>query len=570
MIRIITIIFLLLFVLSCDNNTENKIYVAATTDVHGVIFGKDPASGNEARYSMSKAAGYFRSLDSKKLILLDNGDNLQGSPSVYYYNFEDTLVDHLWPRVLNYLDYDALTVGNHDIEAGHSVYDRIRSEYNAPMLAANAVSTVTGEPYFTPYTIIRQDGFKIAVMGLITPGVPGWLPEILYSGIEFEDMVISARKWMPVILEEDPDIVIGLFHSGWNESYGGGDIGSFKNENASLSVAREVPGFDLIFIGHDHDLMNDFLVTDTGDSVLIIDGGSHARFISLAEIQFSGNKDPEIISIKGSSVRTDTLQLNKDFEDHFKGDYKIISEYINRPIGYLDRTISSRESYFGDSDFMDLIHQVQMQTSNADVSFAAPLSFDVKIDSGILRVNDMFNLYRFENMLYTMQLSGEEIDRYLEYSSSMWFSTLTAGENRILKYQDGSNNMLQNRYYNFDSASGIEYSVDLRKEDGQKVEISGFSDGRAFYADSLYSVALNSYRGNGGGGHLERGCGLSKEEIKERIIRSTDKDLRYYMIKWIENTDTIRIESDNNWKLIPEKIIDNLSETEIIGLFNRE
>ncbi len=544
--------------------------MAATTDLHGVIFGHDPATGNEARYSMSKVASYLSNFSSKELLLLDNGDNLQGTPSVYYYNFEDTSTSHLWPRVLNYLNYDAITVGNHDIEAGHSVYDRIRTEYNAPMLAANAVNTQNGEPYFTPYTIVRQNGYKIAVLGLITPGVPGWLPEILYSGIEFEDMVVSARKWMPVILEQNPDMVIGLFHAGWNEKYGGGDIGSFKNENASLAVAREVPGFDLIFIGHDHDLMNDFLVTEKGDSVLILDGGSHARFISLAEIEFSGKKDPKIISIKGSHIRTDTLAVSKDFEDQFKNDYSIISDYISRPIGYLDKTISSRESYFGDSDFMDLIHQIQMETSGADISFAAPLSFDVKIDSGELRVDDMFDLYRFENMLYTVRLSGQEIDKYLEYSSSMWFSTLTEGKNRILKYQDGSNNMLLNRYYNFDSAAGIDYTVDLRNEDGKKVQISGFSDGRAFYADSIYNVAMNSYRGNGGGGHLENGCNLSKEEINKRIVRSTVKDLRYYMMKWIEDIDTLRIETDKNWKLIPEKVIDGMVEAEIVGLFSRE
>lgn len=570
MIRSFSLLLLLSILLSCNNKNDNKIYVAATTDVHGVIFGMDPASGNEARYSMSKVATYLESQNNKNLVMLDNGDNLQGTPSVYYYNFEDTINSHLWPRVLNYLDYDAITVGNHDIEAGHDVYDRIRSEYKAPMLAANAVYKESGEPYFTPYTIIRQNGFKIAVLGLITPGVPGWLPEVLYSGIEFEDMVSSASKWMPRILEQNPDIVIGLFHAGWNENYGGGERGAYLNENASLSVAREVPGFDLIFIGHDHDLMNDFFVTDAGDSVLVLDGGSHSRFISVAEIEFSGRKDAEIVSIRGSHIKTDTLNISKDFEDNFSKDFKLVSDYISRPIGYLEKSISSRKSYFGDSEFMDLIHLIQMETSGADISFAAPLSFDVKIDSGTLVVNDMFDLYRFENMLYTLQLYGHEIDSYLEYSVSLWFNTLKHSGDMLLKYQEGSTTMLLNRYYNFDSASGIEYEVDLRRDDGNKVEIKKFSDGRTFYADSLYYVALNSYRGNGGGGHLERGCGLSKEDIKKRLISSTDKDLRYYMMKWIEKIDTIRIESDGNWKLIPENLIEARVEEEIFGLFKRE
>jgi 2',3'-cyclic-nucleotide 2'-phosphodiesterase/3'-nucleotidase len=247
-----------------------------------------------------------------------------------------------------------------------------------------------------------------------------------------------------------------------------------------------------------------------------------------------------------------------------------VSDYIGRPIGYLEKSISSRKSYFGDSEFMDLIHLIQMETSKADISFAAPLSFDVEIDSGTLVVNDMFDLYRFENMLYTINLYGHEIDSYLEYSVSSWFNTLKQSEDKLLKYREGSTSMLLNRYYNFDSASGIDYEVDLTRDDGRKVEIKQFSDGRKFYADSLYSVALNSYRGNGGGGHLERGCGLSKEDISKRLISSTDKDLRYYMMKWIEKIDSIRIESDSNWKLVPENLVEDRVEEEIVGLFKRE
>ena len=110
---------------------------------------------------------------------------------------------------------------NHDIEAGHDVYDRLVSEYNFPVLAANALDIKTGKPYFKPYVIIQKAGLKIAVFGLITPGVPGWLPPELYSGIEFKGMVETAQKWMPVIKNEKPDVIIGLFHAGWDDTYGG-------------------------------------------------------------------------------------------------------------------------------------------------------------------------------------------------------------------------------------------------------------------------------------------------------------------------------------------------------------
>ncbi len=91
---------------------------------------------------------------------------LQGQPTVYYYNFIDTLHPHLTSRVMNFMGYDAGTVGNHDIEAGPAVYNKVWEEFDFPWLAANAVSTGSGDPYFQPYTILEAGNKRIAVLGI--------------------------------------------------------------------------------------------------------------------------------------------------------------------------------------------------------------------------------------------------------------------------------------------------------------------------------------------------------------------------------------------------------------------
>jgi len=88
-------------------------------------------------------------------ILLENGDSLQGTPVVYYYNFEKTDGPHIWSQAVNYLGFDAVGVGNHDIEAGHTVYDKVFEEIQAPIVCANAVKP-DGTPYFTPYTVVEK------------------------------------------------------------------------------------------------------------------------------------------------------------------------------------------------------------------------------------------------------------------------------------------------------------------------------------------------------------------------------------------------------------------------------
>ena len=69
--------------------------------------------------------------------------------------------------------------------------------------------------YVKPYLILNREGVKVAVLGMITPAIPNWLTENLWSGLKFENMVTNARKWVKYLQEnEKPDVIIGLFHSG--------------------------------------------------------------------------------------------------------------------------------------------------------------------------------------------------------------------------------------------------------------------------------------------------------------------------------------------------------------------
>ena len=215
---LVKITFLLpLFLASSLFSQTVNIKIIETSDVHGAIVPYDFINEKESDGSLAQVHSYV--IEQKKpgnnVILLDNGDILQGDPSVYYYNYEDTTTAHILADAMNFMQYDAATVGNHDIETGHAVYDRFWKQIQFPWLAANAVNTETNEPYFTPYKIFEKEGVKIAVLGLITPAIPTWLPEILWNGMGFDDMIESAERWVEIIKEkENPDLLIGLFPFG--------------------------------------------------------------------------------------------------------------------------------------------------------------------------------------------------------------------------------------------------------------------------------------------------------------------------------------------------------------------
>jgi 2',3'-cyclic-nucleotide 2'-phosphodiesterase / 3'-nucleotidase len=573
-------LLIVLLLVSCAVTGKKNLSIVETTDVHGVILPHDFIENKDLKSSMASSFSYIKLIRKNReaMLLLDDGDNLQGQPEVYYYNFIDTVSPHFVAEVMNYMGYDAGTVGNHDIEAGHAVYDRLVKQYNFPLLAANAVDSKSGEPYFKPYRIIEKGGIKIAVFGMVTPAIPNWLPPQLYSGIEFRDMVETARKWMPVILGEKPDLVIGLFHSGWDKSEEKIVQTDNLNENGSAAVAYNVPGFDIIFNGHDHKLANEKVVNSAGDTVLILNGGSRSENLAEADITYgpARKKGKRNMKIEGKIIKVSDYKPDPEFLAKFSPENKIIDDYVNRTIGTSSTDISSRDAYFGPSAFVDMIHKIQLEITGADISFAAPLSFDVQINKGPITVGDMFKLYRFENMLYTMSLSGEEIKNYLEYSYAGWLNTMKGPDDLLLKLRVGkdgkpvlTNNKawFKNQSYNFDSAAGINYVVDVSKPEGSRVEIKGFSNGKPFEKNKMYKVAVNSYRGNGGGGHFTEGAGISKDELRKRLISSTDRDLRYFILKSIEEKKTINPEPLNNWKIIPEKWVEEAKNIEYPLLF---
>ena len=573
-------LLLLLLLVSCSVTGKKSISIFETTDVHGVILPYDFIEKEKMNVSMASSFNYIKQIRKKKdaTLLLDNGDNLQGQPEAYYYNYIDTVQPHFVSEAMNYMGYDAATVGNHDIEAGHGVYDRLIKNDNFPLLAANTVDIKSGKPYFKPYQIIEKNGIKIAVFGLVTPAIPNWLPPQLYSGIEFKDMVETAQHWMPVILNEKPDLVVGLFHSGWDRTDVKLQQTNNLTENGSAAVAYNVPGFDIIFTGHDHKVANEKFVNSAGDTILILNGGSRSEKLAEADITFASRKikGKKQMKITGRIINVADFKPDPEFITKFAAQYKIIDEYVNRSIGISLATITSRDAYFGSSAFVDMIHTIQLEITGADISFAAPLSFDVQISKGPITVGDMFKLYRFENMLYTMSLSGGEVQKYLEFSYSEWINTMKGPGDLLLKLHTGKDGKLTmtngkawfiNQPYNFDSAAGINYTVDVSKPEGARINITGFTDGRPFDKNKMYRVAVNSYRGNGGGGHFTEGAGIAKDELRKRLISSTNRDLRYYMLKAIESKKTINPAPLNNWKFIPDKWLKTAMPSEYTLLF---
>lgn len=536
-----------------------KLRIIETSDVHGCFFPYDFINRRPMKGSMARVSSYVKELRKtygENLLLFDNGDILQGQPTCYYCNYVNTDLENVAAKVINYLGYNAQIFGNHDVETGHAVYDKWIRDIKCPVLGANMIVTGTSKSYVPPYTIIVREGVKIAVLGMITPAIPNWLNESLWEGMHFQEMTSCARYWVEELKKtEKPDVIIGVFHSGKD----GGIKTPEYEEDASVRVAQEVPGFDLVLYGHDHTTHRDFVDNVEGKKVLCLDPSSNAINVCDAEITLTMKRGKvQFKQVRGEIVNVQDLPIDEEYMDYFKADIDSVNNFVNRKIGRFKKTIYTRDSYFGNSAFCDLIHQLQLQLTNADISFNAPLSFNSVIREGDIHVSDMFNLYRYENQLYVMELTGEEIRKHLEMSYDQWVNTMTSPDDHIMLLNDSVTDdnqrfMFKNLAFNFDSAAGIDYEVDVTKPNGQKVRILRMSNGEPFDEKKVYKVALNSYRGNGGGELLTKGAGIPQSELKKRTIFESEKDQRFYLMKEIEKVGVLDPQPGNNWKFVPEE-----------------
>ena len=548
---------------SMAQQKDITIKIVETSDVHGSFFPYDFITRKPKSGSMARVNTFVEDLRKKEgkenVYLLDNGDILQGQPISYYYNYVAPERTNIAASVLNYMGYDAATVGNHDIETGHSVYDKWFKELRFPILGANIINTRTNKPYILPYTVIKKkNGLKVCVIGMLTPAIPNWLKETIWSGLRFDEMVSCAKRTMEEVKKkENPDVIVGLFHSGWN----GGIKTPQYDEDASQKVAQEVPGFDVIFFGHDHTPHNTIEKNINGKDVICLDPANNAQKVALATLTLKpktikGKRSYVLTHTSGELVDVRNISPDKDFMQHFQPEIDSVKAWSEQVIGKFANTIYTKDCFFGNSAFNDLILDLELKITHADIAFNAPLQFNSAIKAGNVTVADMFSLYKYENQLCVMRLTGEEVRKHLEMSYDLWVNTMKSPDDHLLLLantrDDAQRLGFKNFSFNFDSAAGIDYVVDVTKPDGEKVHILRMSNGEPFDEHKWYTVAVNSYRANGGGELLTKGAGIARDSLKNRIIWESEKDQRHYLMEEIKKAGIMNPQPHNNWKFIPE------------------
>ncbi|MFF5182126.1 bifunctional metallophosphatase/5'-nucleotidase [Micromonospora sp. NPDC000316] len=546
-----------------------------TSDTHGNVYNWDyyrDAEYDDSRQNdigVAKLATLInqirRERRGKATLVLDAGDTIQGTPLATYYAKQEPITatgeKHPMARAMNIIDYDAVTLGNHEFNYGLPLLDLWIRQLGFPALAANAVNAKTGKPAFLPYVIKKVSlGFaaptlRVGILGLTNPGVAIWDRGNVEGRLRFDDMIATAAKWVPVMRARGADLVLISAHGGdsGTSSYGP----ELPNENPVALIAQQVPGIDAILFGHAHNEVVERFVTNerTGAQVLLSEPSKWGQRLTRMDFTLARERGRwTIIKKAASMLNTNTVVEDPKVLAAVRAQHQKTVAYVNQVVAQSTVELSAAESRYKDTPILDFINHVQTEvvdaalagTAYADLpvlSIAAPFSRTAVFPAGDVKIRDVAGLYVYDNTLEAVVLSGAEVRAYLEYSAK-FFRTLAPGA--PVDPEQISDPAVPD--YNYDVFSGLDYDIDISKPVGQRITRLVLPGTDTPVADNAqFVVAVNNYRRSGGGNFP----GIVKTQVYNE-----QQEIRQLLIDWAQANGTINPDDffQPNWRLVREGV----------------
>lgn len=463
-----------------------NITILGTADLHGRIYAYEYAID-----SVDKDAGLLKiqtlvkeeRANNDNIILMDMGDLTQDNSAEL---FNDDPV-HSMIAAVNYMDYDLWTIGNHQFNFEKSFTDNCIETFEGTALAAN-IYKEDGTRYVEPYKIFDFEGVKVAVVGLMPPHIEVWeaAAPSHFEGLTFTGTVEEAKKVVKE-LEGKYDVLIGSFHLGEDGEHG---------YEGAVAVAEACPEFDVIFMAHAHSKVNDKEV----NGVKLIEPGKYGWALAKADISvIKVNDEWAIKSIETSNLETYTVEEDVEMAAAFKYVHDISIADANTIVGEVTADFIERVDFITgeskvttmptsqveDTALIDLINEVQMFYTEADIASAATFTNNMNLVAGDFKKKDVAYIYKYPNTLMGVNITGENLKKYMEWSAS-YFNTYNPGDLTI----SFNENI---RGYNYDMFAGVDYVIDISEKAGSRIKNLTLN-GVEIVDDQVYKLAVNNYR----------------------------------------------------------------------------
>ncbi|MUO33895.1 bifunctional metallophosphatase/5'-nucleotidase [Enterococcus gallinarum] len=513
-----------------------QITFLETSDMHGYVYPTNFADDHDLAIGAAKVATKLKQLKAEAdgpVVMIENGDFIQGSPLSYYIAKSQHPVAEL-TKVINHMAYDVHVLGNHEFNYGLAYLQEAIASYQSPVLAANILNE-EGQPYFgKAYTILEKDGIKIAVLGLVTQYIPHWEQPATIKGMRFESIIQTAKKYVPE-LRKQADLVIVSYHGGFEKDLVTGEATELlTGENEGYELLQEVPGIDAFFTGHQHREIAAIV-----NGVPVVQPGYRGSQIGRIQLTIEKKEGQTVItdhqatlhSVAEVSADEAILAMIEPIETE-------LESWLDQPLGKVNgdmRITDPMQARIVEHPYVEFINRVQMAASGAEISGTALFNNEGKGFGTTITMRDVITNYIYPNTLAVVKVTGAELRLALEQTAN--YLAVEAGKivfNPVFIEP-------KPQYYNYDMYEGIDYTIDMNQPVGKRITRLLFHN-EPITPEQELEVVVNQYRAVGGGNYAMF--------TADKIVREIQVDMTELIADYLKQHPVLEAETNQNFKIV--------------------
>ncbi|HEK9102459.1 5'-nucleotidase C-terminal domain-containing protein [Bacillus pfraonensis] len=458
-----------------EQNRYINVQMLGINDFHGQLDTVKKINNKEAGGAEYLAA-YLRDREKQNpnTLMVHAGDIAGASPPV-----SALLQDEPTIEFLNDLGFDVGTIGNHEFDEGINEMNRlIYGGYhektgnfkgaNFPYVAANFYNKSTGRLFLPPFTVKMVEGVPVGFIGVVTTDTPNVVMPTMLKNVQITDEVEAINKSAQQLKRLGVKSIVVLAHVGGTTD----DTGVTNGDLVRLANDTD-PEVDVIFGGHSHTYVN-----GTINNKLVVQANSYGMAFADVDVKID-RKTQDIVEKKAEVVTTYHENIKPDQQVKKKIDQyqEKIAPLVNEVVGKSTAPLDRKQNAAGESTLGNLIADAQRATMQSQIALMNPGGIRNDLDTGDITWGELYGIQPFGNQLIKVNLTGQDIRDILNQ-----------------QWQKDKTRMLQ--------ISGIQYTWDATKPDGDKVTNIHLTSGEELIATKTYSVVANAFLASGGDGFI--------------------------------------------------------------------
>lgn len=491
---------LTLLVGSCASREPFELTLLHTNDVHarvlsidsrgsacGPVVGATTEGSNDAEADcfggVARRATAIQRIRSAEpnVLLFDAGDQFQGT--LFFSRFKGEEI----ATFMNALGYDAMVVGNHELDEGPETLAIFAERLDFPLLAANI--DATREPRLDALlqasTVIESGGRRIGVVGFVTEETaslsrPG-------PTLEFTEIEKAVSREVSQLEAAGVDIIIALSHAGYRRD---------------LAVAATVRGLDVIIGGHTNTLLANedpgaegpyptVVMSPDDEPVLVVTAYAWGKYLGRLDVAFDATGRP--LSWQGGPLLLDAaIPPDPNITQLVAPFAAAVAEFANEPIGETTVLLEGDTRYcrFAECNLGNLLADALLDYGKAqgiEIALQNGGGIRSSIAAGAITSGSVLEVLPFGNTAATFGLRGEDLRFALEHGVSEAHDPNADGTGRFLQ------------------VAGMRYAWTLEQPPGARILDVEVREGDGWVQldpDRVYQVITNDFVRNGGDGFL--------------------------------------------------------------------